>query len=60
MQKKWPKTLVGFRSIKRVVINQVRSGRPRYVSLSNAFNKQDLGKADLIVLPDINFWRGDS
>jgi len=37
-----------------------RSGRPSYVSLSNAFNKQELGKADLIVLPVINFWRGDS
>ena len=55
MQKKCPKTLVGFRSIKRVLINWMRSGRPRYVSLLNAFNKQELGKADLTVLPDTNF-----
>jgi hypothetical protein len=33
-----------------------RSGRQSYVSLKNAFNKQELCKADLVVLPGINFF----
>ena len=60
LQKNWLKILIGFQEISRMLINNARSGRPRYVSLLNAFNKQDLSKTDLTVLPVINFWRGDS
>jgi hypothetical protein len=56
LQKKWLKILRGFQAHSKILAKQGRSGRPNYISLLNASNKQELSKADPIVLPDINFF----